>query len=112
MFRTPSGYIFFAVFFAVSGFLTGFTTLVQQTCSTSNYFIFLMYAFIILIPLLTMKSFSEEKRSRTEQLLLTSPVSTSGVVLAKYLSALTVFAGSMAVSLIYLIPVFANSRDE
>ena len=111
-FRTPGGYIYFAVFFAVSGFLAGFCTLESQTCSTSTYFIFLLYAFVILIPLLTMKSFAEEKRMHTEQLLLTAPVSTSGMVLAKYLSALTVFAGSMAVSLVYLVPVYLFSKDN
>lgn len=111
-FRTPSGYIFFAVFFAVSGFLAGFTMLEQQTCNTGSYFSFLMYAFVILIPLLTMKSFSEEKRSRTEQLLLTSPVSNTGMVLAKYLSSLTVFFASMLLSLVYLIPVWKYSEDN
>ena len=53
---------------------------------------------LIAIPVLTMKSMSEEHHSRTDQLLLTSPVSLWSVVMGKYLSMVTVFAIPMAIS--------------
>jgi ABC-2 type transport system permease protein len=50
------------------------------------------FLFLVIVPLLTMRSLSEERRSKTDQLLLTSPVTVTGVVLGKYLAMLTVFA--------------------
>ena len=104
-FTTPIGYIFMGIFLAVSGFLFGLTTLEAQTSDIGTYFTFLMFAYIVVIPLLTMKSFSEERRSKTEQLLLTSPVSLTGMVMAKFLSAFTMFLGTLLVSCLYYIPL-------
>lgn len=64
-----------------------------------------LYSFIIVllifVPLLCMRSFAEEKRSRTDQLLLTSPVSIPGIVMGKYLSLLAMFAVPMGVYALY-----------
>ena len=102
-FTTPVGYIFMAIFLAVSGFLFGFTTLLSSTTDTTLYYQLLMFAYVVIIPLLTMKTFSEERRTRTEQLLLTAPVSLTGMVIAKFLAALTVFASTLVISLSYFI---------
>lgn len=51
-----------------------------------------VFLYLVAIPMLTMRSLSEERRSRTDQLLLTSPVSVTGVVLGKYLALLTILA--------------------
>lgn len=48
------------------------------------------FIFLLLMPILTMNSFAAERRNRTDQLLLTSPVKVSGVVLGKYLGMVTV----------------------
>ncbi len=90
-FKTPIGYVFIAIFLAVSGFLFAYTCLYDHTTDTSRYFTDLMFAYILIIPLLTMKSFAEEKRMGTEQLLLTSPVSLIKLVAAKFLSCFTMF---------------------
>ncbi|MBQ5746426.1 MAG: ABC transporter permease subunit [Clostridia bacterium] len=97
-FTTPTGYIFAAIFLCASGFLFALCTLQMQTSDVSAYFQFLMYAYIVVIPLLTMKSFAEEKKNGTEQLLLTSPVSLTSMVMAKFLAAFTMFAGTLLVS--------------
>ena len=64
-----------------------------------------LYSFIIVllifVPLLCMRSFAEEKRSRTDQLLLTSPVSIPGIVMGKYLSLLAMFAVPLGVYAFY-----------
>ncbi len=91
------GYAFIALFFAVSGALFVYTTLYSMTANVSNYFTFMLVFFVVLLPLLTMKSFSEEKKQRTEQLLMTAPVSIFGMVMAKYLAAMTMFASCMVV---------------
>ncbi len=98
-FFTPIGYIFCGMFLVVSGLLFAYTTLfAQSTSSIGEYFIYLMAVFAILLPLLTMKLFSEERKSRTDQILLTSPVSITGIVMGKYLAALTVFGATFVVN--------------
>ena len=60
-----------------------------------------LIVFIVGIPLITMRSFSEERKNKTDQLLLTAPVSVSGIVIGKYLALVTVFAVPMAVMCTY-----------
>lgn len=97
-FTSPVGYVFMAMFLAVNAFLFAFCTLLMgMDSSVSSYFQFVMWAFIILVPMLTMKTFSEERRARTEQLLLTAPVSLMGMVAGKFFAAYTMFAGTYVV---------------
>ena len=51
-----------------------------------------VFVLLVYVPVLAMRSFAEEKRARTDQLLLTSPVSVTGIVLGKYLAMCAVFA--------------------
>lgn len=97
-FTTPIGYIFMAVFLVVSAFVFSLTTLLIQSSDVSTYFLIIMFVFIIILPLLTMKSLAEERKSRTEQLLLTSPVTLTGMIAAKFLAAMTMFVGALLVS--------------
>ena len=50
------------------------------------------FAFLIGVPILTMRVLAEERKQKTDQLLLTAPVSVSGIVIGKYLALVTVFA--------------------
>ncbi len=102
-FTTPAGYIFMAIFLCAAGFIFSLTTLQVQSTDVSLYFQILMIAYIVLIPLLTMRSFAEEKRSKTEQLLLTAPISLWSLVLAKFLAAFTLFLGTVAVSSLFFV---------
>ncbi|MBQ8759356.1 MAG: ABC transporter permease subunit [Clostridia bacterium] len=97
-FKSPIGYVFSAIFFAISGVCFVSTTVSAGSTNTSAYFAMVLMFFVILIPLLTMKLLSEEKKLGTEQLLLTSPVSLVGVVCAKFFAALTIFAGTLGLS--------------
>ena len=87
------------MFLAVSGFMFSIATIQAADGSdVASYFTMLLFAFIVVIPLLTMKMFSEERRSRTEQLLMTSPVSLFGMVFGKFLAAYAMFAGTYLIS--------------
>lgn len=97
-YTSPIGYIFTAVLWIFSGLLFSFTTVWMRTVSSSAYFVAILFLFSFMIPLLTMKQFSEERKTKTEQLLLTAPVSIFGIVFAKFLAAFTVFAGSFVLS--------------
>lgn len=105
-FTTPIGYIFLAIFFAVSGAVFAYSTLYSMTADTTVYFTFMMCVFVVLLPLLTMKLFSEEKKTRTDQLLLTAPISIVSMVSAKFLAAYTMFAGSMLISSLQFIILY------
>ena len=109
-FLNAIGYVYLGVFLAVSALLCCYTTLGSGTYDTSNYFSFISIIFIILIPLLTMRLFAEEKKLRTEQLLLTSPVSIGGMVIGKFLAAFTLFAIGILISLVNFVPlmIYAN----
>ena len=105
-FTTSAGYVFCAVFLAASGLLFGLLTMeITKTTDVSMYYQALMFAYIIILPLLTMKSFAEERRTRTEQLLMTSPVGLFSIVAAKFLAAFTLFFCTIAVTALYFIPL-------
>lgn len=61
----------------------------------------IMFIFLVAVPVLTMKSFAEERKSKTDQLLLTAPVKVVDIVMGKYLAMVTVFAVPMILSCIY-----------
>ena len=111
-FLNAVGYVYAGVFLAVSALICCYTTLISQTYDTSSYFTFIIFSFIILIPLLTMKLFAEEKKLRTEQLLLTAPVSIWGMVLGKFFAAFTLFVASVLVSCINFLPLAAYANAE
>jgi ABC-2 type transport system permease protein len=66
----------------------------------------LMFLFMLTVPILTMRSLSEERKNKTDQLLLTSPISVSKIILGKYFAALAVFLITLVVSFIYPITLF------
>ena len=106
-FLTPIGYIFCGMFLVVSGLtFAQFTLLAQDTSNVGQYFVWMMYIFSILLPLLTMKLFSEDRKTRTDQILLTSPVSIIGIVMGKYLAALTVFGATFVVNSFNFVLLF------
>ena len=111
-FINPVGYVFIGVFLALSAGLCCYTTLQSNTYSTASYYYWLILSMIIIIPLLTMRTFSEERKMRTEQMLLTAPVSITGMVMGKYLAAMTIYGGSLAVSCINLIPLYIIGKEE
>lgn len=97
-FVSPIGYVFMAVYLAISGAIFSFTNLSMSYSDTGLYFQIMIFFYIILIPLLTMKLMSEEKKMKTEQILLTAPVSLFEVVFAKFMAAFTLFAATFLIS--------------
>ena len=104
-FTTSIGYIFLASALVVSAIIFAISTVFSQTADPSVYFSGLIFVLMVLLPILTMRTFSEEKRTKTEQLLLTSPVSTTQMVLGKFFSALVMLVIFIALSLLFLIPI-------
>ena len=111
-FINPIGYIYLGVFLVFSALLCCYTTLISGTYDTSSYFTFLIFTFVILIPILTMRLFAEERKLRTEQLLLTAPVTITGMVLGKYFAALTIFVIGVLLSCINFLPLYIIGAAE
>lgn len=109
-FTTPLGYVFLAVALFVSAFAFALTTYYSSspTSNTTTYFTIMIFLMAIFLPILTMRSFSEERKTKTDQLLFTSPVSIPSLVLGKFLSAFSMFLIYVVASLINLIPLYAN----
>lgn len=97
------GYVFLASFLAISAAVFSYTTLFSMSADVTAYFTFMLLFSAIILPILTMKSFSEERKMRTEQLLMTSPVSITGVVFGKFLASYVMFAGALVFSSLYFL---------
>ena len=97
------GYVFLVLYLAAGGAVFCFTTLYAMSAEVSNFFIYMLIFSAVALPLLTMKSFSEERKIKTEQLILTSPVSISSMVFAKFFAAYIMFASAMAVTSLYFL---------
>ena len=87
-FLSPIGYIVIGIFLLTFSSFFFLTTINQSSVDLTYLFYYTaLYGLMFITPLLTMWTFSGERKSGTEQLLLTSPVSMVGVVIAKFLSA-------------------------
>ena len=98
-FTSPVGYVFVAIFFAISAAIfMALTVQAGENANYNSYFSYIIMLCIVEIPLLTMKLLSEERKMKTEQLLLTSPVGLSAMVFAKFAAAFTMFFGMFVLS--------------
>ena len=111
-FINPIGYIYLGVFLVAAALICAFTTIQVGSYNTSSYFQYLIFVFVVLIPLLTMRLFSEERKTRTEQLLLTAPVSLTGMVLGKYFAAAVLFLVGVLISCINFFPLVSYAITE
>ncbi len=113
-FTSPIGYLFVAILWAASGLaFSFFTFLAGQDANISSYFTSELIILMFVTPILTMKSFSEDRKLKTEQLILTSPVSLPGFVVAKFLSSYTLLGGTfIIVNCINLPIMFSYLSDQ
>ena len=91
------------VFLALSGTFFYMLILGSRSSDVLTFLGQLSYLWMLLSPVLTMRLLAEEKQKRTDQLLLTSPVSLPGIVLGKYLAAFTVMIFTVLLTLIYVL---------
>lgn len=67
---------------------------------------------LFLMPMVTMRTYSEEKRSGTIELLLTSPITDFQIIMGKFLGAMALFASMLAVTLVHMAILFAIGNPE
>ena len=91
-FSSPVGYVVVAAFMAFSGLFFYVQCLFAGTSNMYQVFQSMFFIVLFIIPLLTMRSFAEDRKNKTDQALITSPVSIPSIVTAKFASAFTVLA--------------------
>jgi ABC-2 type transport system permease protein len=105
-FNSPIAYIVMIVFMIISGFLFTMSFFQINVASMREFFgsfFIQMMLFVVFIPAITMRSFSEEKKQGTLELLLTKPVADIELILGKYLSALTLICVTLSPAILYFI---------
>lgn len=130
-FTSPIAYVVISVFLVLVGFffyslIWWFNSQAIQMAQNPYYFqqmninqmVFsplfhnISIILLLMLPLLTMRLFSEEKKTGTEELLYTSPISVNQIILGKYLASLSVLAAMLGLTGILSLFTFAYGNPE
>lgn len=106
-FTSPIAYIFIAAFYLYTGNYFVNYNMASGSADMSYAFSSAFVIMMILLPLLTMRLMSEDKKQRTDQCLLTAPVSLGGIVAGKFFAAVCVFLAAMAIYIPYVIVLYS-----
>lgn len=110
-FGSITGYLVVAIFLLTTSlflwvFPDNFNIIDGQRASLKGFFELAPWLYLFLIPSITMRMFAEEKRTGTIEMLLTRPLTSYQIVLAKYLAALVLVAISLVPTLLYFFSVY------
>ncbi len=103
-FLSPIGYVFIGTFLLITTLVFLFYVLFTEyaTSNFGNVLTYLSTFLIFLIPILTMRAFTEEKKNRTDQLLFTLPVRISSIVVGKFFASVCLFIIALLFTSIYV----------
>ena len=104
-FSSATAYVVMAVYFFFSGLLFNFYVFSQNSTNLTYVFNNMFYIIMFLIPIITMKTFAEEKKQKSDQALLTSPCSLTEIVLGKFLGAFVMYTLCTCIFLVYAIVI-------
>lgn len=100
-FTSMIGYVFIAFFLAIIGLYFYLYNISRGYPNFEYVLSGVTFAFMILIPIITMRVMAEENRQKTDQLLLTAPVPTRAIIVGKYLALMSVYGIVMLVTCLY-----------
>ena len=104
MFTGPIAYFVWALLFFFAGlFFFNDNVLYTSTSMEGVFGILYTVSMLLVVPILSMRLFSEDRRNKTDQALLTAPVSLTGVVVGKYLAAPIVFLLGISITLVFAV---------
>jgi len=109
-FRAPLGYVFISAMYLFTGYFFFTYNIFNNTTDTSGLFAMLFSVVLFLVPILTMRLLSEERRTKTDQTLLTSPVSRFVIVCSKYLAALCIYILAISATLLmaFILQIYSQ----
>ncbi len=102
-FSSPIGYVFIAMFYCLSGFFFFFENLAVGSAELRYVYSMLFTCSALLMPILTMRMLSEDKRQKTDQVLLTAPIGLFSLLMGKFLAALLVYVIAVSITLVYAL---------
>lgn len=97
--KSPIGYVYLFLYLIIMGAVFCLFNVSIHSTDMTFYFVINCYVLVFLIPILTMKLFPEERKNKTDQILITAPISITKMVLGKFCAAYTMFAVSLIPSL-------------
>ncbi len=104
-YNSATAYVVMAAFFLFSGIFFYYYCFVGNTASLAGVYGNMFMIIMFVIPIITMKSFSEEKRQKTDQALLTSPTSLTEIVLGKFFGAFALYTICCCIFIVYAIVI-------
>lgn len=96
-FTSMIGYIFIAFFLVIMGIFFAVNNLMVGSTKFEYALSSVTFIFVLLVPLLTMRLMAEENKQKTDQLLLTSPLTASSIILGKFFAVFTIFISVVAI---------------
>ena len=102
-FTSPIGFAVLAIFYVISGLLFAVFFEAGQPDISGIFSPGLFLCSLIIIPILTMRLFSEERHQKADQLVMTAPVKITSVVLGKFFAAFAVYTIAVSITLVYQI---------
>jgi ABC-2 type transport system permease protein len=112
LFVSPVAYAVLAVFLLLNGYSFAVTLIVAKQASLAHVFFQAATLLVLLVPLVTMRQFAEERKTGTLELLLTAPVREIHIVLAKFLACMAVNALMLVLSLTYAFVLQAYGQPD
>lgn len=111
-FSSATAYVVMAVYFFFSGLFFNFYCISANSSSLSYVYGNMFYIILFLIPIITMKTFAEEKKQKSDQALLTAPTSLTEIVLGKFLGAFCLYAICCCIFLVYAVVISFFASPE
>lgn len=109
-FTSMIGYVFIAVFLVIIGVFFFLNNLLSRVANFEYTIANVSFIFVLLVPLLTMRLMAEENKQKTDQLLLTSPVTARDIVMGKFLAVFTILL--MVIAVISTYPLIMSLYGE
>ena len=103
LFVSPIAYAVIAVFIVLSGYTFTVSLFIGKQATLVHIFFQAAVQLILLVPLITMRQFAEERRTGTLEVLLTAPVREIDIVVAKFLACMAVLGAMTGLTLVYAV---------
>jgi ABC-2 type transport system permease protein len=112
LFTSPIAYVVAAVFLVIMGYSFTLTLFLTRTPSLVHLFFQMFVLFVLTVPVITMRLVAEERKLRTIEILLTSPVTEAQVILAKYIASLSLVLLMLTLSSAYAITLVVLGEPD
>ena len=111
-FYSPLGYVFVAAYYLFTGFFFFNYNLYGNTSDMRALFSTMFTVTLFLVPILTMRMMSEDRKMKTDQILMMAPVGTVAIVLGKLFAALCVYLIAMSSTMLVAVVLQVLGRPE